>query len=402
MASGKVTDEDLAREKAVHHAEHPSGYEGPGAGLLTYRFGIGGLGNANANDATISSITAAELGDWSQSWLTAENAALSFTGPPPPGLDVSLLSGSVPPHAVPAQVAQTPSLVESTKEGVALSLLVPFEAAHLLSDALAFELQHRLRHELGLIYSIDTFDTRVDERLAQLDIVLDPLPDQIVATLEAAIALVRRVSTDGFTHHAIDHARSDIVTSLAWTNFTVANYVDALAAGHVTGRMPPTPEALLGSAQQLERDALARMVSEALPSLIVAFDDDAELDENWLESAGLPVDDFDAWLTDSTEPRHRWARKGSVWRARRRGDMPGQWAILTEDSLKTQAKGATGSIRFDDLAVLGRRECGCLDLVDSRGRSATVDPTDWVRGKDLLDRIVARVPAEIVRTFPSH
>ncbi len=91
-----------------------------------------------------------------------------------------------------------------------------------------------------------------------------------------------------------------------------------------------------------------------------------------------------------------------VWRARRRGDVPGQWAIITEDSLKTQAKGVTGSIRFDDIAVLGKRECGCLTVVDSRGRSATVDPDDWVRRKDLADRITARVPAELVRTFPSH
>ena len=238
--------------------------------------------------------------------------------------------------------------------------------------------------------------------MTQLDIVLDPLPDQIAPTVEAAIALVRRVSTDGFSDHAIDHARSEIVTSLAWVNSTVATYVDALATGHVTGRMPPTPEALLDSAEQLEPTALARMLGEALPSLIVAFVDDAELEEKWLESAGLPVDDFDAWLTDSTEPRRRRSRKGRIWRARRRGDVPGQWAILAEDSLKTQMQGVTGSIRFDDLAVLGRRECGCLALVDSRGRSATVDPTDWVRGKDLLDRIVARVPAEIVRTFPSH
>ncbi len=275
-ASGKVTEEDLAREKAVHHAEHPWTYEEPDAGLLTYRYGIGGLGNANANDPTISAITAAELGDWSQTWLTAENAALSFTGPPPAGLDLSLLPGPAPQHREPAQMGQTPCLVESAKQGVALSLLVPFEAAHLLGDAIEFDLRHRLRHQLGLIYSIDVFFTRVDEQTIQLDIVLDPLPDQIVTTVEESVALVRRVSTGGFSDHAIDHARSEIVTSLAWVNATIADHVDALATGHVTGRMPPSPEFLLDSAQQLEPATLARMLNEALPSLIVAFDDDAE------------------------------------------------------------------------------------------------------------------------------
>jgi len=402
VASGKVTDEDLAREKAVHHAEDPSGYERPGAGLLTYRFGHGGIGNKTANDPTISAITATELGDWSQKWLTAENAALSFTGPPPPGLELALPSGSVPPHGESVQVAESPCLVESAKEGVALSVLAPWESAFHLADALRFELQHHLRHELGLIYSIDTFVTRVDERASQLDIVLDPVPDQIAATVEAAVGLVRRVSTDGFSHQAIEHARAEIVTSLAWAHTTVAEYVDALAVGHLTGLIPPTPESLLDSAHALGRDTLTRVLTGALPSLIVAFDDGAELDKKWLESSDLPVDRFDAWQDDRDEPRHRRARKGRIWRARRRGDMPGQWAILTEDSVKTQEKGETGSIRFDDLAVLGRRECGCLDLVDSRGRSATIDPTDWVQGKDLLDRIVARVPAEIVRTFPSH
>ena len=43
---------------------------------------------------------------------------------------------------------------------MAISLLVPFEATNLLSDAIGFELKHRLRHELGLIYSIDTFFTQ--------------------------------------------------------------------------------------------------------------------------------------------------------------------------------------------------------------------------------------------------
>lgn len=398
---GDTSDGDLAREKSVMHAERGSASPYPTAGLLTYRFGLGEVGNGNAHIPTIGAITAAELDGWSRTWFTRSNASLSFTGPVPEGLDLCLPDRAAPQHRPSRPVGSTPRLVESVKAGVALSLVVPTELANPLTVALIHELRASLRHDLGLIYSIDMFHTDLDTSETQIDLVLDPTHDGAARTLQATLSLIGQISSEGFSQAAIDRVRVKLETWLSWKSAAVAQHVNDLALGHLLGRGVPDPAELLARPPLSSRE-LTEAFRAAIPTLILACDEDNLPEASWFAETGLPLDDFEAWQDDPDEPRHRRARKGRVWRGARRAATAGMYATLTDEALKAQKKADTAAIRFDDIVLVGRHGCGCLAIVDSRGRNATLDPEDWRDGPALIEAFLGRVPAELVRAFPSH
>lgn len=393
---GDMSEADLTLEKSVICTE--SGSCSSTAGLLTYRYGLGGLGNANASHSGGHSLTPAELASWSHTWLTSANAALTFCGPVPDELDVNLPTGDLPPRWSGRPVVTTPRLVESGKAGVAVSLVVERTAAFELGAALSEEAQRRLRHELGLTYSPEVFFTRVDEADVQVDLVLDPNSENVPCVAEEVLALLRRLSTDGFSDSAVTTTRTAWLTELAWPNAVVARHLDEVSIAGLLGVTDSPPELVLARAQSLTAERLTLALVDSLGSLVLAYDENEPLDPDWISTCGLEHDRFDPWDEDLDAP----TRRGRRWRGKMRGDASGVRVTVNDGLLTTRSRVGTGSIQLRELVVLGHRTCGCLDLIDSRGRYAQVDPDDWYRGKSLATAILAETQPEVIRAFPSH
>lgn len=395
---GNVSSEDLDLEKTVLRTE--AGTDNSTAGLLTYRFGLGGLGNSNASHAGSYALTATELAAWSSDWMTSSNAALTFTGPIPAALALDLPTGKPPQRWSGQPVDATPRLVESGKVGVAVSLVVDWESALELGRALSEEARRRLRHDLGLIYSPEVFHTRIDEKKTQLDLILDPNGENVPQVLDETLKLLRRLVVDGFSESVVVTTRTAGLTELAWVNSVAARHLDDACVADLLGFPTSAPAVELARAESVTSERLTAALVDALDSLVLSFDEDEPPTNDWIAASGLPLDRFDVW--DEGLASGLPARPGRTWRGKVRGDMAKYRATVSDGLVVTRSRLGDSAIRLDDLVMLGRRGCGCLQLVDFRGRCARIDPDDWYRGKSLAAAIIASVNPEIVRALPSH
>jgi hypothetical protein len=68
--------------------------------------------------------------------------------------------------------------------------------------------------------------------------------------------------------------------------------------------------------------------------------------------------------------------------------------LLRHDSGKTKA------ISLADVVVVGDRSCGCISLMDRRGRSSELSMDDWKANKKLRRKLLQAFPPGIIRSFP--
>lgn len=372
------------------------------SGLLTCRFGTSGQGAGHFGSPTITGISRAEAIDWAQRWFTAENAALAFTGQVPDSLDVRLPQGTpaVTRHQ-PGPVITAPTLIRSQKSGVALSLLVPSRKATFLGESLRYELLARLRHSSGLIYSVVILTTQLDNDCCQLDLILDPVPANIAAALQASVTAVRDVAAEGFTDDAVQAARHALQASFTWDDTVASDYLIQVAVDGLLGRATPTRQALLDAAASITGADLTAALAVSLESLIVAVDENTKVRKADAAPLELTLDSYDIWqrhnskddlkLEESSDGHHKWRSKTSKAALE-----------LTKTHLLKQESGKTKSIRLADIVLVGDRSCGCVSLLDRRGRTTEIHTDGWKDSKKLRRKLLGIFSTEIVRDFPEE
>lgn len=395
-----LTEEDLHQEKAVLAAELGNQGIGFDEGLAAYRWGASGLGLVDLGAPTLHSITRDEVVSWGRRWLTSGNAMLSFNGPVPEGLDVSLPPGPEPHRSeAMAPLNPAPGLVGSMKDGMALSLLTKQTTSPLLAAALADELKHELRHERRLIYSVDRWSVRVDEDQQACAFVFDPRLDDVEATAVATVKLLRRLADEGFSDRALAAVTSSCRTSLSYVDAAASGHLDEVVVDTLRGRTTMPLEEHLAAAEAVTSEQLSDLLSAAMPSVQVAVCDAVDLAADDLTSLGLPVDPFRGWVDGA-----QTASSGTSYRSRRfGGELPAGLKLTVGAERMTITHGTDHmTVAYSDLAVVGRHECGCFELLDRYGRVAKLDPDDWRRGADLASTFLQRVDPRSVRTLPSH
>lgn len=391
LADPRFDPGDLELERRVVRAENP--WHGVhGAGLLTYRFGLGAVGNGHAGAPGTSYLTADEIGSWVSTWATRANARLHFTGPAPADLDVRLPDRPVPARRVSALATVGPTLVESRKEGVALSLLVDPTRAEMLRDVVIHDLIRALRHEQGLIYSVTSEVTVVDDHRAQLDLVLDPVDDDVTRTTEQAVIALRGIARRGISDLALARTRSTWRSDLEATDVW-GRYLDSRSAADLRGLCPPpAPPELLRSIDSASVGDLTGALARGLDSLLVAYDSSERLADGLAGRLGLAIDPFDLWQDTAGPPPRRWAAS-----ARGTGrDLRSSLGVAGDVLWRRRGRSWT-KVDLTTLVLVGVCPDGCLELLDSRGRSTTLDPNDWRRGAAVRAAVLEAIPATIQR-----
>jgi hypothetical protein len=287
-------------------------------------------------------------------------------------------------------------LVECEKSGVALSLVVAESLSPFLRDALEFELSRELRHRRGLIYSVDTEVTAVEPGLDQVDFVLDPLDEDIPEVIAQSVAIVSRLARDGFSETAVSVSRSACLNAMAGADAWRAE-LDNQAITALVGGFEMSVNEYIQQAQKLNADDLTRALNDAVNTLVVAFDEDVELPEDFADKHGLDADAFSYWEITLDQP----AFEGRSWRGR--GDLSFRdRARLHGDVLWIRLMGVWGRVRLAEVAVVGDHTDGFLTLIDIRGRQFFFDASDWWRGGSLREAILEHVPTHVRRDFSWH
>ena len=394
---GAVTEEDVVLEKSVLEAEDPSAFTRASSGLLAYRFGMRGLGVGQFGAPTITGLSRAEAIDWVHQWFTAENAAVTFTADLPGELVLHLPHGIVVTRGPDVAEIEKPTLVKVAKTGVALSLMVPFGSTSFLGSALEYELLARLRHACGLIYSVTIFTTTIDADHDQLDLILDPVHKNVPAAFKESVAAVQDVAANGFSDEAIRYSHYGVRVALEGEDAARSGYMDRLAIDQLLGRTTLTPQEWLEQAAAITPSDLTAVLASSMASLVVAVDRDATVRKSDVEPFNMALDPFDIWQRPA-KGRREPERGQPAWRHKQSKAV--LW--LTPKHLLKRESGKTRSIALADIAVVGNRSCGCIALLDRRGRTAELPMDDWKRGKKLRAALLSAFPAEVIRAFPEE
>ncbi|MGN7253177.1 hypothetical protein [Arthrobacter sp. SAFR-014] len=397
-----VTDEVIALEKSVLETEDPHKFSAVSAGLLTYRYGPSGVGAAQFGAPATAGLTKAETTEWACRWLTAANVALTFTGPVPSALDIRLPPGKAVSHHQDPPLITAPTLVRSRKQGVALSLLVPPHDADFLCEALRYELLTRLRHAAGIIYSVENFTTAIDHDRSQLDLILDPVRQNTIPALKEGVNNLRGIVDAGFSEDAAQSARHALTAELGWDDYVPQDYLDQLAIDTLLRRRSRDRQELLDRATAISTAELTKILRTSIGSLIVAFDKSVKLSKKEAENLGLAMDRYEIWRRNSEAKNHQPAAEGDAEHPTWRHKSSPTTLTLTPTRLMTQTSGKAKTIFLADIAVVGDRSCGCISLMDQRGRSSDLNMDEWTAGKKLRKKLLEAFPPEIVRSFPEE
>jgi hypothetical protein len=396
-----VSEEALALEKTVVEAENPAAFCGVSGGLLTYRFGARGPGVGQFGAPSTAGLSREETIAWVDRWIVAENSALTFTGSVPDSLDVRLPSGGRTHRQHQEPLIMEPTVIRSAKEGVALSFIVPTDVSAFFGEALRYELLDQLSNGRGLIYSIDIITTALDAGRCQLDLVLDPVESNVRVTFIEAVTAVRNLAENGFGANAMLNARRSLEAELAWDDNSAAfAYLGQLAVDRLLERPTTSPTEMLDRAAVISPEELNEVLRSALGNLVVAVDQDARVKRKEAKALGMVLDPYEIWQP-SAHIRDEEAFQESmvghrVWRHKSSKALV--W--LTSTHLWRRRGGKTKSIDLAGVVLVGERACGCIALIDGRGRSDELPTEDWKHGRTLRSALLSAFPVGTVRTFP--
>ena len=137
-----------------------------------------------------------------------------------------------------------------------------------------------------------------------------------------------------------------------------------------------------------------------MASLIVALDKSVKLPNTVAEKLGLTIDRYEIWQRHHDPENHHRAEERDAehptWRHKSSPDT----LTLTPTRLIWRDSGKTKAIPLADVAVVGDRSCGCISLMDTRGRSSELNMDDWKANKKLRRKLLEAFPPEIIRPFP--
>ena len=345
-----------------------------------------------------------EVIDWVEMWFTADNALVTITG----GLDgaamltLPLGTGTRPARIKDIASISTPVLVPSVKAGVALSLVVPVNDAASLHGALQWEFFQSLRVERGLFYSVDVHLARIDQDLATLDIILDPVPDRIGETVVAAIALLRAIVDRGFSPAAIEGVRQSVAVTRLDPDEVSRMRLAGLVAERLLGYSSGDIDEDLARGATVDSGQLSEALRGSLDSLIVMYDEDADVDD-LAALTGIGIDELEPINPISRaefRSRSRSAEGSQRWRSHAVPAWSRHWVTLEKGVLLCSGPTGGWAIDLANAALVRRRSAEGVMILGPDGRCFNVWASGWWRGRALLDAIVEAAPSDRVRDLP--
>jgi hypothetical protein len=367
--------ERLAHEARVVDVEA----DGSGDSLLgahaVLRCGLHGAGLEGVRAVPAAAITAQQVRDFAAQRLVRGNAVLVLTGPVPEGLHLDLPDGPRTVIASPHRAdVHLPAMVRTEAPLTMLSLRTPDSPADALMARLARErAEARLRHELGISYSVDMERLVLGDGEVLRMIVADGAEASAQQIAEHLLGVLRDLAHTGPTEEErtgdlqdLDDALPDPRTHLDLLQFQAHQLLG--------GRPPLSGEAMLEEIRSITSEAIRESAQRALGTVLLTVPDEAEVEARAIR------------LTDRTD--EEWARDpeviGTVYGRRLLTTAPRDLrVVLGEDGLSIRVLGTATTFPGDQVVGIEKTD-GWLELIRADGRSQSIAPASLRRGDELV------------------
>ena len=394
-------------EAAHIAAEMADANERTGTGPLLEQYGAATLGLLDLGAPAHRSLTREDAISWGRTWLHAGNAVLTFSGPVPADLDVVLPPAADTPER--PEISRLPyrrtGWVGGGRVPLAVSLdigsedrAVKFVTSLVIERALFEDLRER-RH---LVYSVDGHVGLVSHETSALTHVMDPQPDDILATAEAALDVLRGLAADGPPQELLDriveewrNLEEDSDTLYGFVVSAASRWVRdgveplgidhepmaSVTVEHVRAVLETSLSTVLVSLGEFATDLTPEQVTErlALPW--------AKSPEGHYESMGSGRKVFSALMRSGVDTFDAKTFSG------RRGHQ-----IIVDPERITMSVPNFGNVeaRWDRLVLAGRcTKCGMWDLTDDAGEGVLIQPSQWRGGDKLASKVSSYVTSEV-------
>ena len=399
-----VTDVAVHAEAAHISAELADGNERTGTGPLLELYGGATVGLLDLGAPAHRSLTRADVVSWGRTWLHAGNAVLTFSGPVPANLDVVLPPAAETPTR--PVVTRLPYRQTGWLAGGRVPLAVSLDICSAGPERQVRDGPcHRTDPVRGSARTQAPGLQRRRSRsscfadVSALTHVLDPQPDDILATAEASLAALRTLAGAGPPQELLDRICEEWRNLEEDSDTLYANLVNGAARWVRDGVAPlgvdhepmtsVTPEQVRG------------VVADALSTVLLSLGDfHSDLTEQQVtEKLALPLAKAPEGHYESLGARKTFAalmRSGvDTFDAKRFSAQRGQQIIVDPERI-TLSVPQFGNVetRWDRLVLAGEcTKCGLWDLTDDAGEGILVQPSQWRGGDKLTSKLTRLVPA---------
>lgn len=287
---------DLPLERRVHEARVVTAEGGsvvhPGAAdSASTRYGLLGPGLVQVDMVPADQITDEELTAFAAEHLVAGNAVLTLTGEIPAGLRLDLPAGVPVRIPEPWRMPETvPGFFRQEVPQVIATVEVPDEhPATLMLRVWRDRSLDRLRHELGITYSVEMIGTSAGAGRAVYGLTADGADGDVVTIAEGLVAVLRDLARSGATDQECAEDLASFDEYLDDPD-SATDLLEQQAVRVLTGREARAPEESRAALAAVGPEGVREAAREALRTLLVAAPEDA-----W-GTHGAP-----AGLTDRTE-----------------------------------------------------------------------------------------------------
>lgn len=375
--------ERLAREVRILDTEAAGRGDGGVVGmLLDLRFGATGHGLCNYDELGLRRIAAADVERWRDRYFVDGNAALWFSGPTPPPLELDLPSGPAQPPPPLAPMPQPlPAWSGYRPNVVAAGFLAPRSAAFSLGlQILEQRLLHRLRREEGRSYGVHASLDALAPDVGHGVVVADCLPEEAEAVRDAMMAELGRLAMAGPTAEEQDRLVSQ--AAKAWS--------DPEAAPALAGRA--AREALLGRPVRARAEALAEMAAVE-PSAVASAMGAAFDSALWLVPGNLGMHDRRIVEWSGLSPRRA---SGKSYIRAGAPHAPERLVVGTDSVSLAFDADQQVTVGHSDCAAVLSWDDGARTVLGVRGMQVHVHPDAWVDGQRAVAAIDDWVPGSMV------
>lgn len=357
--------------------------------MLASRFGPVGPGVLSYPEYGLRRITGDQVRNWASDRFTAENAVLWLTGPPPPGMHLTLPSGirhklELPPDRQ-RYSASGRTRIYQQEHGIAVGGFgIRSIPLRMVAEIVRHRAQEHMRHELGRVYAVgqEYAPLTADQVFVYWGADSDPEHSQEVG--EAFDAVLQSILDEGPTQEEL--ARQIVLAEQAQT-------LDP--AGFARGEPGRyASDALIGH-ESLAVEHWIPQMREVAPEIAVEA-------LQAIMPGSMAIASESAVIGFTPVPlRNDPKLRGKVYRYRD-GDVK-QRFILSEDAIAVENQERSLTIRFEDVILSEHYTGGGRALIDSSGTYIGIDATTR-KLHELAAIIDTRVPAGVAvppsRTLP--
>lgn len=363
--------------------------------LAHVRWGLQAPGRRGVPELGLRTATADDLKRWARERFTAAAATLCWVGPEPPDLGLSLPAGPATPLPPdPRTLVNVPSAVHGDDDVVPVGFTLRGGSgrAALFMDVLEHQLLRVLRHERGIVYSVDAGVHAITPDLTHATAVIEvetARAAEVAAVIDATLGGLARgeVTPDELTASA--RRISEPSTDPDW----VLAHLLEMAATTAAGAAPRDVAAELAHLGATDAAAIAELAAEARASALLVLPGDVAAPGGW------PTTDGPGTPTAPVEGRE--FSRGGLRRSRRQRLVIGERGFtLSTGSAPPQTAWWT------DIVAITRERGGEYSISEVDGSWWQLDPSSFGSDADEIARLIEEhagpdvlVPAEGAAQF---